>query len=568
IITGVPTDSRNGANPCHVIITRRWTFTDACGNSSFVEQTITVSDNTAPIPPAAPATVDYECESLVPAAQTLTATDNCGAIITGVPSDSRNGADPCHVIITRRWTFTDACGNSSFVEQTITVSDNTAPTPPAAPATVDYECESLVPAAQTLTATDNCGAIITGVPSDSRNGADPCHVIITRRWTFTDACGNSSFVEQTITVSDNTAPTPPAAPATVDYECESLVPAAQTLTATDNCGAIITGVPTDSRNGANPCHVIITRRWTFTDACGNSSFVEQTITVSDNTAPTPPAAPATVDYECESLVPAAQTLTATDNCGAIITGVPTDSRNGANPCHVIITRRWTFTDACGNSSFVEQTITVSDNTAPTPPAAPATVDYECESLVPAAQTLTATDNCGAIITGVPSDSRNGANPSHVIITGRWTFTDAGGNSSFVEQTITVSDNTAPTPPAAPATVDYECESLVPAAQTLTATDNCGAIIPGVPSDSRNGANPCHVIITRRWTFTDACGNSSFVEQTITVSDNTAPVLSGCPAVTTSYSYQCLSEVPAAPAVTASDNCDGYVPVYFNETQSN
>ncbi len=66
----------------------------------------------------------------------------------------------------RTWTFTDACGNSSTVSQNIIVNDNVAPTPPAAPADVTVTCASLVPAAAVLSATDNCGGSITGVPND------------------------------------------------------------------------------------------------------------------------------------------------------------------------------------------------------------------------------------------------------------------------------------------------------------------------------------------------------------------------------------------------------------------
>src|SRR5690606_9268983 len=135
--------------------------TDACNNTSSVSQTITVSDTTAPVAPAAPADVTYECITDVPAAGSLTATDNCGGDITVTGVDAVNNADACNVIITRTWTFTDACNNTSSVSQTITVTDTTAPVAPAAPADVTYECITDVPAAGSLTATDNCGGDIT-----------------------------------------------------------------------------------------------------------------------------------------------------------------------------------------------------------------------------------------------------------------------------------------------------------------------------------------------------------------------------------------------------------------------
>ncbi|MFD2552749.1 gliding motility-associated C-terminal domain-containing protein, partial [Bizionia sediminis] len=182
----------DNTDACNILITRTWTFTDACDNTSSVSQTITVSDTTAPVAPAAPADVTYECISEVPVAQELTATDNCGGTIMGVPADVVDNTDACNIIITRTWTFTDSCDNTSTVSQTITVADTTAPVAPNAPADVTYECISEVPVAQELTATDNCGGTIIGVSSDVVDNTDACNITITRTWTFTDACDNTS----------------------------------------------------------------------------------------------------------------------------------------------------------------------------------------------------------------------------------------------------------------------------------------------------------------------------------------------------------------------------------------
>src|SRR5690606_9931988 len=89
---------------------------------------------------------------------------------------------------------------------------------PAAPADITYECIDDVPAAGDLTATDNCADDITVTGVDSIDNSDPCNVIITRTWTFTDDCNNASSVSQTITVTDTTDPVAPAAPADITYE--------------------------------------------------------------------------------------------------------------------------------------------------------------------------------------------------------------------------------------------------------------------------------------------------------------------------------------------------------------
>ena len=61
---------------------------------------------------------------------------------------------------------------------------------------------------------------------------------------------------------------------------------------------------------------------------------------------------------------------------------------------------------------------------------------------------------------------------------------------------------------------------------------------------------------RTWTATDACGNQSSDTQTINVGDNTPPALAGVP---TDITVEC-DDIPGAPVVTATDNCDDNVNV--------
>src|SRR5690606_15140990 len=187
-----------------------------------------------------PADMAYECIADVPAPGDLTANDNCVGDITVTGVDTTDNTDPCNVVITRTWTFTDSCDNSSYVSQIITVSDTTAPVAPQAPADISYECLADVPVPGDLTASDNCAGDITVTGTDSTDNSDPCNVIITRTWTFTDSCDNSSSVSQIITVSDTTAPVAPRAPADISYECLADVPAPGDLTASDNCAGDIT----------------------------------------------------------------------------------------------------------------------------------------------------------------------------------------------------------------------------------------------------------------------------------------------------------------------------------------
>ncbi|MBF6640210.1 hypothetical protein IVB69_01830, partial [Flavobacterium sp. J49] len=59
-------------------VTRTWTATDACGNTSTASQTINVQDVTAPVIAALPATSTISCPAAPEFAQ-ATATDECGS---------------------------------------------------------------------------------------------------------------------------------------------------------------------------------------------------------------------------------------------------------------------------------------------------------------------------------------------------------------------------------------------------------------------------------------------------------------------------------------------------------
>jgi len=77
-------------------------------------------------------------------------------------------------------------------------------------------------------------------------------------------------------------------------------------------------------------------------------------------------------------------------------------------------------------------------------------------------------------------------------------------------------------------------------------------------NNNNACDGYEVVYT--WTAIDDCGNMSMTTQTITVMDTTPPVMSECPANTTAS----CDNVPDAPAITATDNCDGSVPVNLEE----
>jgi hypothetical protein len=134
---------------------------------------------------------------------TATASDNC-SIVTPTPSDGPVGVDGCMRSQTRTWTVTDACGNDATALRTVTWTfDVTDPGFSSLPASMDLDCDAVIPEMPTLTGTDNCPGNVTVTPGEVDVAAD-CATgfsrIITRTWMATDACGNTATHEQVIRI--------------------------------------------------------------------------------------------------------------------------------------------------------------------------------------------------------------------------------------------------------------------------------------------------------------------------------------------------------------------------------
>jgi hypothetical protein len=103
----------------------------------------------------------------------------------------------------------------------------------------------------------------------------------------------------------------------------------------------------------------------------------------------------------------------------------------------------------------------------------------------------------------------------------------------------------------------ECASQIPAPDdaAVHATDNCGGTVTGDARRRRDHAGSCpgKYTVKRIYTASDACGNSSTCTQTITVNDDTPPVITACAPDAT---VECASQIPAPDdsAVHATDNC--------------
>jgi gliding motility-associated-like protein len=497
-------------------VTRTWTATDACNNTSTASQTITVQDVTAPVIAALPAPSTINCPD-VPVFEVATAMDACGSAFTLTFADViTNGPCAGSYSTTRTWTATDACNNTSTATQTITVQDVTAPVIAALPAPSTINCPD-VPVFEVATAMDACGSAFTLTFADATtSGTCAGSYSITRTWTATDACNNTSTASQTITVQDITAPVIAALPAPTTINCPA-TPNFAVATATDACGSAFTLTFADATTyGLCAGAYSTTRTWTATDACGNTSTASQTINVQDLTAPVIAALPAPSTINCPD-VPVFEVATAMDACGSAFTLTFTDATTtGTCAGSYSTTRTWTATDACGNTSTASQTINVQDVTAPVL-TCPSNISVgndvgTCTAnvIVPIPSVI---ENCSSYI--LTNSFNQTANASGLYPSGTtniiWTATDECGNISTCSMIVTVNDNE---PPSITCPVGFTiCSGEQVILGTATATDNCD----GNPVISNNAPSFFVPGITNIiWTATDIHGNTSTCLQTIEI----------------------------------------------------
>ena len=513
-------------NTCRQIITRTWTATDGCGNSSICIQTITKQDNTAPAI-TCPANVTIDCTgSTLPTNTGIAmATDNCQNTVQISHQDIKTGTS-CDSIITRTWTATDGCSNTSVCIQTITKQDDTVPVI-TCPANVTIDCYdlSLPNITGMATATDNCQNSVQIIHQDIKTGTS-CDSIITRTWTATDGCGNTSVCIQTITKQDNTSPVI-TCPANVTIHCtsSSLPVITGTATATDNCQSNVAISYTDVKSGTS-CDSTITRTWVASDGCGNTSTCVQSIRKRDTTPPSI-TCPANVTINCStsSLPSTTGTATATDICQSNVVVSYSDVKSGTS-CDSIITRTWTASDGCGNTFTCVQSIRKRDTTPPII-TCPANVTLGCNaSTLPGITgAATATDDCQINLIITFTDVKTGTFCDSTIVR-TWSVSDVCGQSASCQQFIYKKENVALIM-VCPSNKTLDC--TMSADTTLIGvplvTGNCPGNITVSFIDLKSGAG-CDSIITRNWKAVDACGNTAVCTQTIQISGG-QPVFSDC-----------------------------------------
>jgi hypothetical protein len=431
----------------------------------------------------------------------------------------------------------------------------------------------------------------------------------------------------TVRVRETVAPTATVCPPNQVYPASS---------ATNTCGATITNLPqpTWSDNCATGSTLAslssvaysptitnnffpvgtTTAFFTTRDLAapwGNLGFCTYTITVNDVTNPTI-TCPASVvlgnDVDQCSRVYSWLNPTATDNCSLTplsgasftppfsltVTGYSASTSTSTATFPLGVSRvTYTATDVNGRTNTCSFNVTVNDTQGPnfngTCPAPQVWNIATCNLTAGTATwtTPTATDNCGGSVTiSAPNIASGTALPTGVH-TVSYTATDVRSNTSVCSFTITVREVSPPTfsnmpsagicPPAVVA-AGPNCATVITAAMLTApaATDNCpGTVgvsrVSNLPGTTTNVDNSIVVV----WRATDVSGNTSDCSQTVTLRDQTVPVMNchssaAAPInINASAAQPCLGISPSELfssnqwiAPTATDNCSGALTPYF------
>ena len=540
-----------------------WTATDACGNESFFDAQLTITDNTAPVIAGVPADQSFDRCDQLPDPANVTASDGCDNDPDLDFNEIQNGTD-CNYTLTRTWTATDACGNSTSASQIITVADEAAPEVAFAPADLTVTCPD-VPAVEDATFTD-CSSFTVGFSEEQIGGNCPVPSQIVRTWTATDECGNVTVVQQVITVEEavnNGILSFNIDPQDITATCDQN-PDFDNVVAETTCplGGLSTSFD-DVVNSNGDCSqpFSVTRTWTAHDACGNLESVSQTINISaDENAPIFDANnPTDLMVDCGGDL---QFPVAFDNCGPTDLTYEDSNRSGDCATGFSFTRTWTATDLCGNTSTFEQNITTTpDLSPPVFTFVPYDQFFDCDDVIDFGQ-ATAADNCGSV-TITFSDEIIGTGDCNEVngqlygydIIRTWTATDECGNTAMAISNAWIlpgyNNGNRIAFSYVPDDQSIGCGGEVDFGQAVCHSA-CGQLALTF-EDFSGGDCSTGITQTRVWTATDACGNEIHAEQVIRIDpDEDAPVFSFVPADGTFGCDSANGPVFGTPEV--SDNC--------------
>jgi large repetitive protein len=421
------------------------------------------------------------------------------------------------------------------------------------------ECSKIVSWTEP-TATDACGAPVMTRTHQPGAAFPPGTTRV--EYTFTDKYANTSTCFFDVIISDTSNPVLSACPQDITVtlaatECSKTV-TWNAPTASDNCLVSLIG---SHASGSAFSSGTTTVTYTATDIGGNKSTCSFKVIVKDITSPVfqncnpLKVFEVTANNTCEAVATWSEPQV-TDNCPITITS--TYASGSVFPLGK--TRvTYTATDAAGNKGTCLLDVHVKDKSNPVLTACPANIVVPNGSCGVATTWVPpqASDNCSVTLS---SNYQSGHIFPPGITTVTYTGTDGSGNTATCSFTVTVNDNVKPVINACPAgdilaSATSSCGATV-SWDPPTFSDNCGT---GSFTSTHTPGQVFPVgTTTVTYTATDVIGNSTLCTFRVIVTDNAAPVLTGCPSANVLV-YLGPSSCQATAtwnAPTVSDHCPG------------
>lgn len=516
-----------------------FTVTDDCGNANTCAFHVTVMDNCCSLPPIIHCPADYAgCViSANPSITGIARADSssiwCSApIITYL--DDTTVHSPCSLFINRTWTATDPNNPNlkSSCVQKIELADHEKPTincPANITIKADADCMATVSWTEP-TATDNCNQV--SLSSTHASGSKFIAGVTTVVYTATDACGNATQCQFTITVEGNCCDKPPVVLCPSDFEgCPqgidpSVTGKGSALKANKFCTTPLLRYSDDTVL-QQLCQLKVVRTWMATDTfTGMSSSCQQKINLNDILTPfilIP--ADITVASAADCMASVQWNLPATsDNCSSV--NLSSTHQSGDRFPIGVHTVTYTATDACGNTSTKSFTITVEDHCcdiAPTIQCPPKYISCPGSSIEPEVSGKPLV-NPGSNLCRPPKISYTDhvifSSPCSLKMERTWLAVDSFKNNLKAEciQEIELKDTIKPILECPSNIVLPSNENCIAIAEwKIKTSDDCSAVT--ISSSHESGAEFKIGTRTIFYTVLDACGNSTGCQFDVTVTDN-------------------------------------------------
>ncbi|GHA27407.1 hypothetical protein GCM10007103_05990 [Salinimicrobium marinum] len=543
--------------------------TDNNGNSASETTMVTVEDNVAPAVVTKDITIELDASGKAVIAEDAVnngSSDACGELSfdTNITSFDCTDLGANTVSLTVK----DSNGNSASENATVTVVDKITPTVTTQNLTVQLDATGkavITEDAVNNGSSDACG----GLTFDTDITTFVCTNIgaNTVRLTVTDSNGNSTSETATVTVEDNIAPTVVTQNISIELDATGNAVIAEDAVnngSSDACG----GISFDTNITSFDCTNIgaNTVTLTVTDDNGNSTSETATVTVEDNTAPTVVTQNISIELDATGNAIIAEDAVndgSSDACAGLIfdTDITAFDCTDVGVNDVILT----VIDSNGNSASGTATVTVLDNTAPSVTTQDIIVQLDASgnaSIAEDAVNGSTSDSCGGLTfdTDVTTFNCSNVGENTVVIT----VTDSNGNSASGSATVTVVDNEIPVISSVNeinTNTDAGLCNATIAIEPPVVSDNCGSSVPtGTRSDGQAMSAPYPVgTTTITWSAKDNNNNLAVeVQQTVTVSDNEAPVAPQLEPVVWGCEYTVTPPV-------AIDNCEGEITATGNRS---